>query len=102
MSEGAHSLSNMDSSIWYLLGFFGTGIFLVAWFIRVVVQAFKPPKQHPTQHRAATPASDATSDELDGMNEGDFRNGPAGYAAGVGYMEAREQQRDWDDEGDDR
>ena len=62
---------------------------LLMWILKVLGAILSLPSA-PNSPSRGFPAN---YDELDGMNEGDYHNGPHGYVAGSGYLEARDEQR---------
>lgn len=61
---------------------------LLLWLLKILGAILSLPSAPQSGHRLP-----ANYDELDGMNEGDYHNGPHGYAAGSSYLEARDEQR---------
>jgi hypothetical protein len=77
------------------------GLALIIWgfiaFIRGIGKLLSSPSPQP--RRPLTPASD----EIDGMNNGDYYNGPHGYSPMTGYPETQygsgfDPDAEWDHE----
>jgi len=74
---------------------------LILWgllaFVRGIGQALAAPPRSSVQN------SNSASDEIDGMNNGDYYNGPHGYSPMTGYPETQygsgfEDEAEWHQE----
>lgn len=70
------------------------GFFLIVWgFLAFIKALFAPRSQTLSSPRASQP-----TDDIDGMNEGDYYNGPSGYSATGGYRNSYYGRQFDDDE----
>lgn len=75
------------------------GLALIIWglllFVRAIGRSISP--------QSPPPWSASSSDELDGMNYGDYYNGPNGYSSMTGYPETQygsgfDEDAEWHEE----
>ena len=82
-----------------LLGVFGGGLALIIWFMVALYRGASNPRPIArTTRRYVDPDADA-----DGMNPGDYYNGPHGYSPMTGYPETQygsgfDPDADWNHE----
>lgn len=75
------------------------GVALIGWGALAFMRAIFKPRVTPS----SLPRLTSQGDDLDGMNEGDYHNGPDGYSPMSGYPETQYGGHfDNDSEGDER
>ncbi len=74
------------------------GIGLIGWGFVAFIRALTTPGPPLT----TSMPSQQDPDDLDGMNEGDYHNGPGGYSPMTGYPDTFYGGGHEDDEGDER
>ena len=89
--RGATYRGGMET--FFALAVLGLAVYLLMKLLMWVLKVFGAILSLPSAPNSSSRGFPANYDELDGMNEGDDHNGPHGYVAGSGYLEARDEQR---------